>query len=103
MQVVLIVCMGMLFAAAVLALVRAAKGPTMLDRVVALDVMVAIVIIALALEAAVNRHSTTLPVIVVLALVGFVGSVSVARYAAKEDDAAKSVVGRATPGRRRTR
>ncbi|MGH8823898.1 MAG: monovalent cation/H+ antiporter complex subunit F, partial [Jiangellaceae bacterium] len=36
------------------------------------------------LEAAVNRHATTLPILVVLSLVGFVGSVSVARFAAGE-------------------
>jgi multicomponent Na+:H+ antiporter subunit F len=77
-------CLGMLTVAALLALLRVAKGPTMLDRVVALDVLVAVVVIALCVEAAVNRHATTLPVIVVLALVGFVGSVSVARYASKE-------------------
>ncbi|ABS01533.1 monovalent cation/H+ antiporter complex subunit F [Kineococcus radiotolerans] len=84
MTVVVGLCLGMLTVAALLALLRVAKGPTMLDRVVALDVVVAVVVIALCVEAAANRHATTLPVIVVLALVGFVGAVSVARYAAKE-------------------
>lgn len=84
--VVVAACLVMLTVAALLALVRVAKGPTMLDRVVALDVVVACVVIALCVEAAANRHASTLPVIVVLALVGFVGSVSVARYAAKESD-----------------
>lgn len=85
MTVVVGACIAMLGTAALLALLRVAKGPTMLDRVIALDVIVAIVVIALAVEAAVNRHATTLPVIVVLALVGFVGSVTVARFAAKEE------------------
>ncbi|WP_432572017.1 monovalent cation/H+ antiporter complex subunit F [Kineococcus sp. SYSU DK005] len=85
MSVVVAVCAGLLGVAALLALVRAAKGPTMLDRVVALDVLVAAVVIALCVEAAANRRATTLPVIVVLALVGFVGSVAVARYAAREE------------------
>ena len=31
-----------------------------------------------------NRHATTLPILVVLSLVGFVGAVSVARFAAGE-------------------
>lgn len=84
MNLVVGVCAGTLTVAALLALLRVAKGPTMLDRVVALDVLVAIVVIGLCVEAATNRHATTLPVIVVLALVGFVGSVSVARYASKE-------------------
>lgn len=84
--VVVALCVGMLSVAALCALIRVAKGPTMLDRVVALDVVVATVVIGLCVDAAANRHATTLPVIVVLALVGFVGSVSVARYAAKESD-----------------
>lgn len=87
--VVIALCVGMLTVAALLALLRVAKGPTMLDRVIALDVIVAIVVIGLCVEAAANRHPTTLPVIVVLALVGFVGSVSVARYASKESAAEK--------------
>lgn len=84
--IVVALCVGMLTVAALCALIRVAKGPTMLDRVVALDVVVASVVIALCVEAAANRHASTLPVIVVLALVGFVGSVSVARYAAKETE-----------------
>lgn len=80
MTVVLALCVGMLALAAMLLVIRIALGPTMLDRVVALDVLVAVIICGLALEAAANRHTTTLPVLVVLSLVGFVGSVSVARF-----------------------
>ena len=86
MSVVLIVCVAMLGVAALLLVVRIALGPTMLDRVVALDVLVAIVICGLALEAAVHRHTTTLPILVVLSLLGFVGSVSVARFSPGSDD-----------------
>jgi multicomponent Na+:H+ antiporter subunit F len=76
---------GVLLAtAAALALVRIAIGPTMLNRVVAMDVLIAVTVAALGLEAAVNQHSTTLPVLVVLSLMGFIGSVSVARFASRE-------------------
>jgi multicomponent Na+:H+ antiporter subunit F len=34
----------------------------------------------------VNRHTTTLPVLLVLSLVGFVGSVSMARFSPGSDD-----------------
>ena len=61
-------------------------GPTLLDRAVALDVFVAIGICALALEAALNRHTFTLPILLVLTLLGFVGSVSVARFTRGSDD-----------------
>jgi len=86
MTVVLLVCGAFLGVAALLLVVRAALGPTMLDRMVALDVLVAVVICGLALEAAVDRHTTTLPVLVVLSLLGFVGSVSVARFTRGSDD-----------------
>ncbi len=86
MTVVLAVCVGFLAVAALLLVVRIALGPTMLDRVVALDVLVAVVICGLGLEAAINQHTTTLPILVVLSLLGFVGSVSVARFTRGSDD-----------------
>jgi multicomponent Na+:H+ antiporter subunit F len=86
MTVVLIVCVVFLAVAALLLVTRISSGPTMLDRVVALDVLVAVVICGLALEAAVHRHTTTLPILVVLSLLGFVGSVSIARFTRGSDD-----------------
>ncbi|HEX5428551.1 MAG TPA: monovalent cation/H+ antiporter complex subunit F [Pedococcus sp.] len=86
MSAVLAICVAMLAMAALLLVIRISRGPTMLDRVVALDVLVAVVICGLALEAAVNRHSTTLPILGVLSLLGFVGSVSIARFTRGSDD-----------------
>lgn len=77
-------CSAMLGLAAVLALVRMAIGPTMLNRAVAMDVLAATIVAGLAIEAAYNKHSTTLPILVVVSLVGFVGSVSISRFAARE-------------------
>jgi multicomponent Na+:H+ antiporter subunit F len=74
--------------AGVLVVVRIVRGPTVLDRVVALDVLVAIMVCGFGLEAAVGRHSTTLPILIALSMLGFVGSVSVARFVAKERDTA---------------
>lgn len=86
MTVVLVLCVVILGLAALLLVVRITLGPTMLDRVVALDALVAVVICGLALEAAVHRHTTTLPILGVLSLLGFVGSVSVARFTRGSDD-----------------
>jgi multicomponent Na+:H+ antiporter subunit F len=86
MDVVLVFCVAVLGIAALLLVTRAAMGPTMLDRVVALDVLVSVVICGLALDAAVNQHTTTLPILVVLSLLGFVGSVAVARFSPGSDD-----------------
>ena len=86
MTVVLAACLVLLTSAATLLVVRMALGPTMLDRVIALDVLVAVLICGLGVEAAVNRHTTTLPILVVFSLVGFVGSVSMARFTRGSDD-----------------
>jgi len=86
MTVVLLISVAMLSVAAVCVVARMTMGPTLLDRAVALDVFVAIGICALALEAALNRHTFTLPILLVLTLLGFVGSVSVARFTHGSDD-----------------
>ena len=86
MTVVLVITMVMLALAAVCTVARMTMGPTLLDRAVALDVFIAVGICALAVEAAINRHTTTLPILLVLTLLGFVGSVSVARFTRGSDD-----------------
>ena len=86
MNTVLVSSVAVLGVAALLLVVRMALGPTMLDRAVAFDVLMAVVICGLALEAAVHRHTTTLPILVVLSLLGFVGSVSIARFTPGSDD-----------------
>jgi multicomponent Na+:H+ antiporter subunit F len=79
----------MLMVAAMLTVVRMSRGPSSLDRVVAADVLVAVVIAGLAAEAIINHHITTLPVMLVLSLLGFAGSVSIARFVADRDHAAQ--------------
>ncbi|MFD1825368.1 MULTISPECIES: monovalent cation/H+ antiporter complex subunit F [Mumia] len=85
MTVVAWVAGGMLGIAAVLAVVRAALGPSMPNRAVAIDVLVAVLVGGLGVEAAYNRHTDTLPILVVLSLVGMVGSVSIARFATSDE------------------
>jgi multicomponent Na+:H+ antiporter subunit F len=84
MSIVGLVCLGLLAVTGALCIVRVVRGPTTLDRTVAADVFVAATAGAVAIEAAVERHDVTLPILVTLALVGFLGSVSVARFAARD-------------------
>ena len=84
MIVVVIVCAVMLVTAGILALIRAERGPSMLNRTIALDVFATVLIGGIALEAAFSKRTDTLPILVVLSLVGFVGSVTIARFAARE-------------------
>lgn len=85
MTVVLWIAAGLLSVAGLLALVRVVRGPSALDRVVALDVLLSCLIAGIALEAAYNQHGLTLPVLAVLALLGFVGAVTVARFGADSE------------------
>ncbi|MDS1269877.1 monovalent cation/H+ antiporter complex subunit F [Lipingzhangella sp. LS1_29] len=75
--------MVLLTAAALLALARIALGPSILDRAISLDVLVAVAIAGLGTFAAFHRDPGPLPILLVLSLVGFVGSVSVARFVAR--------------------
>jgi multicomponent Na+:H+ antiporter subunit F len=85
---IVIAIAGVLFAAsALLAVYRIARGPSVLDRVVAGDVLVSTVICALGAEMAINRHTDTLPVLLVLALFAVLGSFSVARFLPNRDRA----------------
>ena len=77
-------CSVLLFAAVVMALIRIVIGPKTLDRMIGVDLLVTTIVGAIGLEAVYHRHATTLPVLVVLTLVGFVGSVAVARFASNE-------------------
>lgn len=86
MTVVVILSALMLAAGAVLAVARVERGPSMLDRTIALDVLTSTIVGAVALYAAWTREVDSVPLLVVFALVGFVGSVTIARFAAVEPE-----------------
>lgn len=78
-----------LFLAAVLVLIRIVRGPAMIDRVIATDVLVAILVCSVGVESAVFRHTTSLPVLLTVSLFAFVSAVSVARFIIPDDQAAE--------------
>ncbi|KQO03483.1 MULTISPECIES: monovalent cation/H+ antiporter complex subunit F [unclassified Arthrobacter] len=80
MNAVIYVVGGILALAAGLALYRAVLGPSILDRVLALDVVLAVIGAALVLNMVVNRHLDNLILLVTISLIGFIGSVTVARF-----------------------
>ncbi|MFU8946104.1 monovalent cation/H+ antiporter complex subunit F [Mycetocola zhadangensis] len=86
MQIAIIIAGVFFSVGAVAALYRVIKGPSLLDRVIASDVFVATVMCVLASEMAFNGHTETLPVLLVLAAFAFLGSVSFARFMAKQDE-----------------
>lgn len=77
----------MLTLAAAGTIYRIAVGPSLLDRVIAADVLLAIFGAALATEMALRRNTDNLALLVVLSVIGFIGSTAVARFVShrKED------------------
>ncbi|MFC9558041.1 monovalent cation/H+ antiporter complex subunit F [Agromyces sp. NPDC056965] len=77
---------GLMFGIGALAAVyRIIRGPSILDRALATDVLLAIAICALGAEMAINKHTDTLVIMLVLAMFAVVGSISIARFMAKQD------------------
>lgn len=81
-----LLAMVMLGAAGLLALRRMAAGPTSLDRSIAADVMVAIVIAGVGLYTIHYRNDVGLPVLLVLSLLGFTSAVGMARLISNRSD-----------------
>ncbi len=80
MILVAVIAHALLGSGALLALIRLTRGPSLLDRVVATDTLLVIISVSLAVHAALERDPTVVPVLVVVSLLAFVGSVSIARY-----------------------
>lgn len=80
MTVVWIAAGAMLAAAALATMFRMLLGPTTLDRLVALDTLVAVAMCAIGTWAAFSLDTTVTYSLTALALITFVGSVSVARF-----------------------
>jgi multicomponent Na+:H+ antiporter subunit F len=70
----------MLGLGAVLALVRAVRGPDLVDRIVALDLVLLLLAGGLAAHGARSGSQFYIAVLVVVALVAFAGTVLVARF-----------------------
>ncbi len=63
-----------------LCLLRLVQGPSLADRIVALDALLIVIVSGIAVDAARTGEGTYLDVLVVAALLGFVGTVNVARF-----------------------
>ena len=65
---------------------RIARGPTLADRVVALDMMTVTIVAFCGLYAILSDVSAFLDVAIVVALVGFLATVALARFAERSDE-----------------
>jgi multicomponent Na+:H+ antiporter subunit F len=80
MDLVLVIVGAILTVAAAVAIFRVVKGPSILDRVMGIDVLLAIVCAGIIADMAVRKHQDNMTLVVIISLVGFIGSVAVARY-----------------------
>ena len=86
MNPLLLVVLIVFAVAAVLAVIRIVLGPSILDRAVAADVLLTEVMCVLGADMAINGHSRSLPVLLIIAAIGVFGSISVARFVARRDN-----------------
>jgi len=86
MNSILLVAILIVFGlAAILAVIRIIRGPSILDRTVASDVLLTEVMCVLGADMAINGHTRNIPVMLIIAAVGVFGSIAVARYVARGD------------------
>lgn len=75
-----VIALTMLAAAAGLTFVRLLKGPTLPDRVIAIDLIGVLMVCLLVVAAAATGQRAFLDVAMVVALISFVGTVAYSRY-----------------------
>lgn len=74
------IALTLLAVAGACCLMRLLLGPTLPDRIVALDALLLVVLSSLLVQAARSGDGLYLVVVVVVALVGFVGTVTAGRF-----------------------
>lgn len=81
MTIIFWACGAILALAGYLTVYRIWRGPTLLDRVLAADVLLAIIVSALCLNMVMKQSYESILLLVAISMIGFVGSVTVARFA----------------------
>jgi len=84
LDLVFTLTLTVLAVAAVLTLVRLVRGPTLPDRVIAIDLIGVLIVCLLVVVAESTAQQAFLDVAMVLALISFVGTVAYARYIERE-------------------
>lgn len=79
MTVIVIAYIGLVIAAAA-AVYRLVVGPTLADRVIALDLLLVALMTGIVVDAAYRDTTTWLNLLVVIAIIGFTATVAVSRF-----------------------
>lgn len=85
LQLAFVLASALFAVAAGVTLYRIVRGPTILDRMIASDVLVTTIILVLGAEMAAHGHTNSIPIMLALAAVAIFATVAVARYVSKQD------------------
>jgi multicomponent Na+:H+ antiporter subunit F len=80
MEMVAAVAFGVLSLSGLICLGRVVAGPSLADRILALDTLLIIVVVGVGVDAARTGQGVYLDVLLVVALVAFIGAAAVARF-----------------------
>ena len=80
MNLVTTIAFAVLAASGLLCIARLVRGSSLADRIVALDALLVVIVSGIAVHAMHTGNGVYLDVMVVVALLGFVGTVTVARF-----------------------
>ncbi len=86
MMYVYVTCLAVLAVAAALVVIRIERGPSVLDRAVAVDVVTSALIGFVAVFSAMEGRTDLIPLMASLAVVGFISTVTIARFAGAASD-----------------
>lgn len=75
-----VIALGLLASAILLCLARLLRRGSVADKIVALDTLVVLIVSGIAIGALLSGSGAFLDVVVVTALLGFIGTVTVARF-----------------------
>lgn len=86
MTIVFGITFGLLALAGLLTLIRLVRGPRTLDRVLAGDVLVVLLVAGMSVGMAVSMRGVYIALIVVVALLAFIGTISVVRLVERREE-----------------
>ena len=85
MSILIIIASAILSVAAIVALWRVVRGPSIVDRVIGSDVLLTTLILVVGTEMVATGHTRTIPLMVVLAATALLGTVAVARFVTRPE------------------
>lgn len=80
MSTVVTICFAVLAASGGLCMVRLVRGASLADRIIALDSLLIVIVMGVAVNAARTGRGTFIDLLLVASLIAFIGTVTVARF-----------------------